>query len=117
MMTKQPINLTTVHYDFESIGIPPMGMPDCMSVYIVQDGYTRQFYADTHEKFLAVATQSFSNETDAYSYTRNHGVVDTLTAMIALTFDSNDCMAAERKQFDSLVAKEVVRMLTKGDSK
>lgn len=107
--------MKTIHYQFEELGIRPLNVPDCQSVYVVQDAYTRQFYADKHDKFLAVATQSFPNEIDALSYTRNHGVIDTLTAMVCLTYDEKDCCAAERKQFDSLVGKELSRMLIRGD--
>lgn len=109
--------MTTVHYQFSDLGISPMDTPDCKSVYIVQDAYTRQFYPDNHEKFLSVATQAFKNEVDLHSFTRNHGVIDTLTATVALTYDTQDCPMSERKQFDKLVSKELVRMLIKGDRK
>ena len=107
--------MKTIHYGIDEIGIPLMKMPDCKTVFIMQDAYTRQFYADTHEKFIAVATQTFNDEIDAYSYTRNHGIIDMLTGIVALTYDSNDCTDSERKQFDTLVGSELSRMLTKGD--
>jgi hypothetical protein len=109
--------MKTTHFSFAELGIPPMQIPDCNTIYVMQDGYTRQFYSDSHTKFLAVATQSFPSETDAYSFTRNHGVVDTLTAMIALTYDEKDCPVEERRQFDSFVANELARMIIKGDGK
>lgn len=106
----------TIHYGFDELGIPFMKMPDCKSVYIVQDAYTRQFYPDSHEKFLAVATQRFTDEIDAYSYTQNHGVIDMLTGIVALNFNESDLPQKERNQFDALVGSEVARMITKGDS-
>jgi hypothetical protein len=107
----------TIHYGIDELGIPFMRLPDCKSVYIVQDAYTRQFYPDSHEKFLAVATQYFNDEADAYAYTQNHGVIDMLTGIVALNYNETDLPTAERNQFDTLVGTEVARMITKGDSR
>lgn len=107
----------TIHYGIDEIGIPLMRLPDCQSVYIVQDAYTRQFYPDSHTKFLAVATQQFTEQAEAYSYTQNHGVIDMLTGIVALNYDPKDCEPNEQRQFDVLVASELKRMITKGDKK
>lgn len=104
----------TVHYGIDELGLPLMQLPDCPSVFIMQDAYTRQFYPDTDNRFVEVSTGKFGNDTDSYSFTKNHGVIDMMTGIVALNYDPSDCPPEERRQFDALVAAEIKRMFTKG---
>lgn len=108
-------DLVITYYEFEELGISPLQIPDCKSVFVVQDVYTRQFYTVPHKKFLEVAQQKFSDEVEGASYSRNHGIVDTFTAVVALIHDPADIVPQERRQFDALVGTEISRMLRKGD--
>ena len=109
------MTLVYAHYGFADIGIPPMQFPDCRSVYVIQDAYTRQFYPATHDKFLAVSKKTFADEAEAMALTPNHGVIDTFTAMVCLTYESTECTTEERIQFDALVGIELARMFLRGD--
>lgn len=104
-------DLVSIHYTFEDLGVPLSAIPDVSSVYIVQDAYTRQFYPDCHEKFLMVAQNKFDSTVDSMSYTRSHGIIDTLTGIIALRYDPKDSNEKERIQFDHLCGKELHRMI------
>lgn len=107
------MKMNSIHFAFEDLGISLQHFPDATSVYIVQDAYTRQFYPDSYEKFLMVAENKYANGIDSLSFSRNHGIIDTLTGLIALRYDEDDCTVEEREQFDSLCAKELSRMLLK----
>ena len=109
------MKMNSIHYAFEDLGISLNHFPDTTSVYIVQDAYTRQFYPDSYEKFLMVAENKFDNGIDSLSFSRNHGIIDTLTGLIALRYDEDDCSKEEREQFDTLCANELTRMITRKD--
>jgi len=109
------MQMNSIHYAFEDLGISLNHFPDTTSVYIVQDAYTRQFYPDSYEKFLMVAEHKFDNGIDSLSFSRNHGIIDTLTGLIALRYDEDDCSKEERDQFDTLCANELTRMITRKD--
>jgi len=107
------MKMNSIHFAFEDLGISLRYFPEATSVYIVQDAYTRQFYPDSYEKFLMVADNKFDNGIDSLSFSRNHGIIDTLTGLIALRYDENDCPVEEREQFDTLCAKELTRMISR----
>ena len=109
------MTLVHVHYGFDEIGIPPMKFPDCKTVFVVQDAYTRQFYPTSQDKFIAVSKQTFEDDVEAFALTSNHGIIDTFTAIVSLSYDPADSTTNERIQFDALVGTELARMILRGD--
>lgn len=104
---------TTTYFSLQDIGIPIGTISGSLdSIFMAQDEFTREYHTISPNDFIKLCDDSWrKDEVMSISYSGNVAVIDLPTQTVAHIYDPTMTSENELRNFEVLVATELLRLM------